>query len=656
MKIWSIIDLSLSLLFCIPTCLMAQVPTTYGMITPEELNLKYCPFDTAAEAVVLNEITRYDIDRRIMKYTLTKHVRIKILKASAINKGDIAIYFLGKNNVETIDYIGAHTIMPDGSVRSVLKEQFLDEKLHNGYLARKFSFRSVQEGCILEYYYVKTSSRLFVLPDFYFQGDIPVLSSEMILKEGVGMKYTCLIKGIDQFDKHEGNIYSKDDMVLQVDWKRFTGKNIRAMKETTHITTMDDFRIGVQFQLSEFYQGDGHFQTWDSWGKLAENMLKFEHFGQQFKKPSNSRSLRDDAKLTIEAEKTDSAKIVAAFNWVSANVSWSGEFSGFADEELDKLYKQKNASSGALNIMMLAILEPYHIEGLWPAMVSTRSNGRIVKLHPFEYQFNHMMLYYEGGSTPRWYDVHDEFQETGKPCYNALNGTAWIVDKDALEPRFIDIIPTRGSDAVMFRLTVSESESSLTGTASGSYTGYNAHPERVANKTDSIGLHWVERLKERYPDVVIDSVTRQNLYSPSLPFKENFKIILPNAVTVNNDMLYLAPVVYSGFLESPFKEPTRALPIMYAYPIRETIVMTIVLPDGYEVAEAPENMNLTLSTGTDLTFSYTARLNDENTLLLTSKVEINRLQYEPDEYQSVKELFDRIAEKLGEQLVLKKKA
>ncbi len=650
----------------ISSLLFSQSPANYGNITSEEMAISVCAFDSSADAVILSQSTIIDVSQSDLKYVMRAHIRIKILKASSSEWNDVTIYYQSGGGMESIIDIGAQTIAPDGSKHQVTSDQIIDDVAGADVRFKKFTFRNVQVGCVLEYYYTKVVQDIFFLPICQFQYAVPLLKADLTLRINAtgafdnnqrvastgGLAYNYLLNGMTQFTSGENNIYTNGNMSLVVDNKHFVATNIPAMKDAPFITGIDNFRIGVRFQLTE-YQLGGESIKFDNWEELGAYLLNDEEFGHQFRDSYNARNIYKTAKPYIDIATTDSMKVEAAYKWLAENMVWNGSYRAYSEEKLEKLYEKKTASSGELNMMLLAILQPYNIEGLWAALTSTRSNGDVYTEFPFRYQFNHMMVYYDGCATPRWYDVQGIIQESGRPSLAALGNKAWIVSKKA-PTRFVDIKANRGTDAITFNLHIYP-DGSINGDAAASYVGYNAQPERRHHLKDSTGLQWVERLKERYPEVKIDTVTRQNLRNTNMAFKETFQFKLPNSVVENGDMRYFSPIIYAGFLENPFKEPTRQLPIMFPYPIRETIVTTVFLPEGYVLAELPKSIAISLVKAPDFTYSYTARMSNDSTLVLTSKLEVNRLQYEPNEYQAVKEMYDNISEKLNEQLVLKKK-
>ena len=72
-----------------------------GVINKQELDLKECPFDKDANAVVLMDEAKSDYDDDGHLIT-DHHVKIKILKEKGFDAADVEIYFYRKDDFEDI--------------------------------------------------------------------------------------------------------------------------------------------------------------------------------------------------------------------------------------------------------------------------------------------------------------------------------------------------------------------------------------------------------------------------------------------------------------------------------------------------------------------------------------------------------------------------
>jgi len=113
-------------------------PMKWGKVDKEHLSMTAYEPDTAAEAVVLcdyGSIT-FNFNSGAPAFDFERHFRLKILNESAFERGDIAIYLYGEDQIAGLK---AQTITLDGKEHEVRKRDFFEEEVREGVTAIKFS-------------------------------------------------------------------------------------------------------------------------------------------------------------------------------------------------------------------------------------------------------------------------------------------------------------------------------------------------------------------------------------------------------------------------------------------------------------------------------------------------------------------------------------
>ena len=89
---------------------------SFGVFSPEDINLKQCSFDPEANAVVLLDmaIASYDDDQHLLIET---RVRVKILNEKGLEYANIILPYYHKDDIEYINKIEAYTYNFDASGR-----------------------------------------------------------------------------------------------------------------------------------------------------------------------------------------------------------------------------------------------------------------------------------------------------------------------------------------------------------------------------------------------------------------------------------------------------------------------------------------------------------------------------------------------------------
>ena len=173
--------LTLTFLFISSQSLLSQKsPMKFGKIPEADLAMTSCTSDSTAAAMVLGDYgwLRFDVRTEDIRYVLSRHKRIKIFHRSGYEKGDINIPFYSADQLQKVYGLKATVYNPDGSKASVGKKEFFTEKVNKNWSQVRFSCPNLQEGSVLEYKYELSSKYFFELPEWYFQDDIPVRTSE----------------------------------------------------------------------------------------------------------------------------------------------------------------------------------------------------------------------------------------------------------------------------------------------------------------------------------------------------------------------------------------------------------------------------------------------------------------------------------------------
>ena len=519
------------------------------------------------------------------------------------------------------------------------------EKTTSERKTKKFTFPNLSEGCIIEYEFEKVYKNITKLPDWAFQDKIPVRHSELWLNLSDYLEYISLTKGtLEIKSKKFPPNYQLGSTIQTV---KLYLDSVPALKEESYTTTMDDYLSQIDFYLKRINYQSGKIEEFMStWPKVATNFVEHKYMGEQYLNKGNYNDVWNAVKPLIADVKSDSEKIQIIYNFLCKNVDWQDDDYSFISESLNDAFKKKKASSGELNLMMVACLKEAKIKA-FPMLVSTRSNGKAITAYPIVDQFNHAACYIDRGDKSIIADVGSSFRPLGIPRIETLNAEGWVLEKD--NPRWVKITAPTSTTS-----TLSNFKLDSLGTLKGSiYYGFNGYAA-LSERGDEEEKH--EKIKKAlglaYPDIKIDSINTQNLHDALLPFKRKVFCEIPNAAITANNLIYIKPTLKTDFDENPFKLPARTYPIEFPYPIKDQFIINLTIPDGYTVDEMPKSIKLALPNNGG-SYSYMSSVKD-NLVQLVVKTQITQLIYLPEEYTNVKEFFNQIAAKSTEQIVLKK--
>ncbi|MEM1320257.1 MAG: DUF3857 domain-containing protein [Bacteroidota bacterium] len=659
---------TLILLLLLATATTAQkAPIKWGKVDGEDLRMTVYEPDSSADAVILCDFGDLEFDfgnDGDIRYKFVHHRRIKILKQSGFDNGDISIPYYSKNKFEELMDIKVQIFSPDGEKQKVGKDHMFEEEINEYWTAKKISVPNIQEGSIIEYRYQILSEGIFELREWFFEQDIPVRWSEYRVAIPEWYRYVSLNQGVNKMKVENkeanatltipvptGNYGTRRTTVNTVVRKaRYTMEHAPALEEEAYITTMDDYRTRVRFQLQAIAFPNSPIKPiLTDWGKVADDLLEDSNFGQQFLKRKNYKKVWEAVEGEVAQLEGPKERVEFLYNFVTNSMEWDGYYSRWVRKSLNDCYEKKTGRSGELNLMLLALLKQSNIEA-YPVLISTRDHGRMFELYPILDQFNHVLLYLELDGKPTFLDAASPYRPINYPRVDALNSKGWVLIKD--NPQWISIIPPSGSDTFVFDVSVDE-EGGVNGNIKCKHEGYSAFSERSEYSDDQSGSFWKKRLEERFPDISLQNVSFKEFEDINSNFIAEMDCKIPDCAQVSGDFMYFSPVIHTNFEENPFKAQKRDYPVDIPYPFKEQLVFNLKIPEGYKVEELPTSAKVSLPNKGGV-FQYFIS-EKENSVQVVSRIRVNQLHFEPAEYLSIKNFFDMILEKQAEQIILKKK-
>jgi hypothetical protein len=389
------------------------------------------------------------------------------------------------------------------------------------------------------------------------------------------------------------------------------------------------------------------------WEKLAENLMASENFGRQIA-PSQILRARTDSLVTGFDHPEE--KMRRIYDYVRTTMTWNGEYGIYAEESLNKAYLRRRGNGAEIALLLTAMLRGAGIDAS-PVLISTRDNGKISQKFSTLGQFNHVLTYAKAGDREHLLDATDPLRPYNLLPLAALNEVGWLVD--AKNPRWIDIPVTESfsnQTTVLAKLAADGAISARLMSNDAGYSGlFNRRKLREQKTEDYIRDGW---LKD-FNGARLDSFKISNKDSTHLPLKMEVHFALADyapatPVGAAGDSIFLNPILFGRVKENPFKPPHRAFPVDFAYSSNQTYTLNLTLPEGYVVAELPQNIAFKLPNDA----AYFRRLAQVqgNTLQLTSQFVIRKPRFEPPEYQALREFYNRVVAAHAEQMVLKRDA
>jgi hypothetical protein len=625
----------------------------FGKYSKEDFDLTACPYEPDAEAVVLYDIGKTSFGSEVGGYNIYfQHTfKIKILTKAGIKHAEFSIpLYQGDNGAERLETIKANTYnYENGSVKvtSLNPKETYTQKINDRWILKKFAIPDVKEGSVFDVHYVTNSPYIFNFNDWEFQRDIPVLYSEYTAVMIPTVEYVYSLQGASKFDEfktytiHNGAKQivgpNNDDMAYL-----FIMRNLPSIKEDDFMSTIEDYRIKLNFQLAGYASSQGAVvKVMTTWEQLIKDLLSNGDFGRYL------RSGKGKAEELIETMELPSAPLEKAKylrTWITNNFRFNGINSPLAKSSVKTFFETKVGNSAEINLFYIALLRA---AGFYadPVIISTRDNGKVNTSYPFIDAFNYVMVTFNSNGKIYLIDATEQLYRFDEIPPRCLNEKGLIVNDDQTEwMTFSSTVTSK----IQYNqeLTIFPSESKMLQKCDVEFTGYEAARYRSKFNKD------YEDLKKEmiHLNVTADSLKSKNLNLIDLPFELSFNEELP--LESADGKIIIDPFLGRAINENPFKQPARTYPIDFNYKRTRSFETIIHIPEGYNVLTKPDNLIVNNPTARII---YTVDDQTPGLLKVTALYEFKKDVYPAEFYKDLKGYFNMIVNKLNEKIILGEK-
>jgi hypothetical protein len=389
-------------IFLFPQLIISQeYSREFGNISPEELKMEEYADDKDAEAVVLFDMGKSYFSESDKGYDVVfeKVTRIKIFSEAGLKWAEVEIPFYQEGGIfEKVSEIEACTYNYENgrlSKSTINKDAIYEEKINENWKAKKMALPDVKAGSVIEYKYTIRSQYVFNLRDWDFQWRIPVVYSEYVTKMIPFYTYTYILQGANKFSStwsyKEGGLPRRFGLIEFTDIVyHYVMEKVPAFKEEEFISSINDYIIKLDFQLSEFNSPrGGTTKIMTTWPEMIKELLKHNDFGRYVKK---CEKLADKLLNANHSENlSELEKFNLVMNYVKKNYNWNKRESKYASKSPNEVIKDKFGNCADINLLAVGLLNAMGIEAN-PMIMSTREHGKIKINFPFAHFFNYVLI------------------------------------------------------------------------------------------------------------------------------------------------------------------------------------------------------------------------------------------------------------------------
>ncbi|MEO1438153.1 MAG: transglutaminase domain-containing protein, partial [Bacteroidota bacterium] len=524
------------------------------------------------------------------------------------------------------------------------KTDFFKEKLSDGFSKISFAFPGLTEGAIIEFQYELVCQNITVLDPWYFQNELPTFWSEIRFKIPKYLNYTSLTRNYRPFVYQEKKPINYLFGNKTVDGVLYSAAldSLVPLREEPFITTVEDFRQRMEFQLSLIRQFDGRIDTvMTNWPNFTKELLKNPFLGDQINKLSKHRKVKLAATTLLANLPNSETPVQDLYDYVQGLVKWDQTLSIFAETSLDQALDARQANSGEMNMMLIYLLREAGYEA-HPFLISTRSHGKVKKQYPIARQFNHLITAVKLDNQWRLIDVSDSDMSISLLPDYCLNTEGLLLDTEG--PKWLPIQAPISKSRTGISVKLHEGKFKVNVQSKDeAYSAIDTWESYYQQSEADFFARWSDEEFEITKAEIISPKEDPTTFVMQLSFEKEWE--------ESNGIVYLDPLFGSSLSDNPFDSEQRSLPVDFPYPVKIEYVASIQLPQNAEVLEIPKPIRIELP---DKNAAFEYQITHSGPMIqVRTQLIINKTFYSPDQFQHLRELYDYLLEKQNELIVLK---
>lgn len=613
----------------------------FGTLTLEDLQIE-ADHNFPYEFILKESSIRMVEDGRSLIATIDYIVRIKVYSDDPIERAEaslVGIPFYFADGIERIQHIEGITYQPDGRVSFLQQNQLRSVDLNSRYRMIEFELPDVEQGSVLEYKYRLERRYIEELPDFYFSERVPTRKATLNFQNSNLIRYSIIDENSDfeiQYTEQRVDTssvpliftYRRPESILL---QRWTADNIPAIDSDAYVSSVDDVRGQLKFQISEF--GIPRQPLENSWEFVTAQILRnnnpyefinffpdLEELGRQISE--NSSGLK---------EAQDSI-----FAYVNSLAQFNGQSAIFAERGLNHVLNGEPANQAEINLTLLALLRGAGIDA-YPMYISGREFGRINRDFPSLFQFNRVLIASEIDGNTQMMDASYSNSLPGLITIDSNNGDGMVVREDHHE--WISVNPDLSRFILDIELNATlNNRGDLNGTISATTYGYPSRTIREDLKSGRANNRIIsETFFDVYTNIILtNSVVEVDSANPDkIQIKSDFSI--SNYSDSFSDGIEFRPMIVGYLFNNPFESEERRIPITLDGPESINIQYNIVLPGGYSFDVAGNTRSTTLPNAS----LYEEYFIDGNQIEYSFDIEIAKKDFPAEDYVELRKIYNR---------------
>jgi hypothetical protein len=640
--------------------LLVAQPHDFGDVPIEQLEMEYYEKDSSASAVVLFDKGQTLIDHFNNEFNVIfkRHVRIKVLTDEGLTYGDIAIPYREGEPEQTVSRVKAVSYNLDDRGKVVKtnlgRRDKHNEEIDEYWSELKFSLPDLRKGSVFEYSYELHSNDPMDFPDWYFQREIPTVWSGLITQIPEWFNYETVRRGYHFYAKNEQRTYQDRLMIgygadsYTVDFEgqeyEMVMTDIPGLYDEPFMKSSIDYLAHMRFRLATIKMPNSPISYYmGSWQQVKNTLLNDEDLGERLKYSDKI----DQLISTIpKPDSLTNDYLKSIYNLISQEIKWNNRIGLYAYEDLEKTIKNREGSATSINLLLVQALRQAGFDA-YPLTLSTRGNGRVITNLPTLATFDLTLACVKIDDERIVLDARYKDKPYDIMPVENMNGSGLIIQKGNVE--WVPIENLSKNKITKF-ITINLDSAGAHGEIEAKYFGTFAMDIHAnLNNDDSLDIFLDNEFSVPGDSKISLENKSGNLMDGVFEIKSTFETEWNDK---SLDIRYFNPTVTEQIEINPFSSEERNYPIDFNYIFDKNVIVNIIIPENWEIAEVPESILHRLPERAGEFRRITQIVG--NKIVVNYRLRINKDSFMPDKYETVKELYEKMVTSLAENIVLKK--
>jgi hypothetical protein len=620
-------------------------PITYGVVTKADLMTELYPAEKGAEAIVLCDYATAEINEDL-QIEFTRHVRIKIFKASGLNQANIQIPYAVGDEISNLK-ASTYNIEDENITKNeVGKKEFYVEKVNSYHNSTRFSFPNVRAGSVIEYTFSLKQKEIRGFRAFTFQRLIPVRHVEYyatipgFFKYVINLSHNNIIR--QEYNTWKGYYKSSPVPFDQFHW---TGINLVPFEPEPMMPESHEYYAGVDFSLTSIkIPNGGYYEESPTYAKLYDKLLPLCQLGQ-----INNTFLFSGKVKEITADMTTSAaKMKAIYDHVQKHMKWNGYEEMLPEENFIKAYREKTGSNAVINLMLVNMLRTAGITAD-PLVLGTRENGVINPVVALPGELNYVVCIATLDGKDYLMDASDKFLPMGELPFKCMNGEGWVLNPT--RGRWVKLLNNEKKAIQEFYDLTLDEAGEIIGRGNVSFAGYDAIEIRKLLQTEGeVGFR--DKKIANSGDLTLTNLKFYAVDSLDAPLRISFDLKFKHNILFANQYLFFRPLIsLFGRYRNGWIKDERKFPIDLGCPVINNFECKIHLPATVEIEELPKTIRIHMPENeAGFLFGVTR---EEGGISIQAELDLRKTSFKTTEYIAVREFYTQVNKKCSEMILLK---